>query len=532
MNLITKVFSSNNEFNHKKKKYKDAIEKYTLAIELDATVPAYYTNRAQCYLLTELFGAAIADAEEAIKLDANFVKAYYRRASAHMAMGNIEKAKNDYKIVVTKAPTDKVASEKFKLVSKLYKKMLFEEAITGYQDGRLLCETINPYDYIIDDTYNGPRMKQNPSSNSSESLPVNSLETSLAKNLPLSNDTKSDSESSQEILEYVDAEFVETLSTCFKDQKKLHIRYVIIMLVLLSRQFKKLDSLVDIDFTQPSNSSKVLNICGDVHGQYYDLLNIFKIAGTPTESNMFLFNGDFVDRGSFSVETVLLLFAYKLLYPNSFFLNRGNHETVSMNKLYGFEGELLAKYGKSSGEKLFKLFTETFNALPVAHLVNKSIFVVHGGLYSEDLGIPSSEDDNNQKVVTLDMIRNIDRFKQPGDSGILTESLWSDPQKLKGRSPNKRGVAIQFGPDVTRDFLSRNNLTMIVRSHEQKDSGYEIEHDGQLVTVFSAPNYCDTMGNLGAYMRVDSLLNIDYKTFKAVPHPPVKSMAYATNSPF
>ncbi|OLY85667.1 Serine/threonine-protein phosphatase 5 [Smittium mucronatum] len=321
--------------------------------------------------------------------------------------------------------------------------------------------------------------------------------------------------------EYVDDEFIKELAIWFKDQKKLPVRYVYVLLLQIIKLLKELPSLVDIDI---QDGSKLI-ICGDVHGQYYDLLNIFKLAGPPSSTNCYLFNGDFVDRGSFSVETVILLFFYKLLYPNSFFLNRGNHESISMNKFYGFEGEVLAKFGSSNGKKVFDLFTEAFNYLPVAHLVQKKIFVVHGGLYSEDLS-PDKEG------VTLEMIRNIDRVRQPGDSGLLAESLWSDPQDAPGRSPNKRGVAIHFGPDVTDQFLKRNNLKMIVRSHEQKDSGYEIAHDGKLVTVFSAPNYCDEMGNLGAFMEVSPDLSIKYTTFSAVQHPPIKSMAYANTNGF
>ncbi|PVZ98993.1 hypothetical protein BB558_004999 [Smittium angustum] len=500
------------------KKYDDAIEQYTNAIELNPNAPAYYSNRAQCYILTERYGAAITDADKAVELDPAFFKGYYRRAVAYMAMGKIEEARRDYKKVSALRPSDKAARANMLRVDKLYKKIMFEKAIETDVDIRLISEKLNVDDYKLDDSYNGPIMKI---AEVSESDP-NSLLNTNKKNI-------TDNEEKivvKPILETVDLKFVEELSDWFKNQQKLPVRYVYAILISIQRMLRTLGSLVDIDIPKDT----ILNICGDVHGQYYDVLNLFKLAGKPSEKNMFLFNGDFVDRGSFSVETVFLLFVYKLLYPNTFFLNRGNHETISMNKLYGFEGEILSKYGNSHGARIFNLFQETFNCLPIAHLVKNKIFVVHGGLYSQDLGM------NDKKTgkfgVTLDMIRNIDRFRQPGDSGILVESLWSDPQKEKGRSPNKRGVAIQFGPDVTKQFLELNDLKMVVRSHEKKDAGYEIEHDGQCVTVFSAPNYCDQVGNLGAYMRVNSDLDIVYKTFEAVEHPPVKSMAYANISPF
>ena len=155
----------------------------------------------------------------------------------------------------------------------------------------------------------------------------------------------------------------------------------------------------------PSYSLSLIRI-----GQYYDLLNIFTINGLPSENNMYLFNGDFVDRGSFSVECILTLFAYKWLYPKSFFLTRGNHETDDMNKVYGFEGEVKTKFS----QQMFDLFSETFAKLPLAHVINKKILVVHGGLFSKN-------------DVTLEDIRKIDRFKkrQPDSEGIMCELLWS-----------------------------------------------------------------------------------------------------------
>jgi serine/threonine-protein phosphatase 5 len=144
--------------------------------------------------------------------------------------------------------------------------------------------------------------------------------------------------------------------------------------------------------------------------------------------------------------------------------------------------------------------------------------VLHGGLFSED-------------GVTLDMIRKIDRNQQPPESGLMSELLWSDPQKPRGRAPSKRGVGLSFGPDVTERFLKNNDLELIIRSHEVKDEGYEVEHNGQLITVFSAPNYCDQMGNKGAYINFNGTdMKPKCVSFTHVPHPAVGPMAYA--SPF
>ncbi len=141
--------------------------------------------------------------------------------------------------------------------------------------------------------------------------------------------------------------------------------------------------------------------------------------------------------------------------------------------------------------------------------------VVHGGLFSKP-------------GVTLEDIKNIDRFRQPGDSGLMCELLWSDPQSAPGIGPSKRGVAVQFGPDITEEFLKNNNLDLLIRSHEVKEEGYSIDHNGKCVTIFSAPNYCDSIGNKGAFIRIDPNLKLDYKQFEAVPHPNVPAMHYAS----
>ncbi|XP_064394815.1 serine/threonine-protein phosphatase 5-like [Halichondria panicea] len=230
-----------------------------------------------------------------------------------------------------------------------------------------------------------------------------------------------------------------------------------------------------------------------------------------SQDNPYLFNGDFVDRGSFSVEVVLTLFGFKALYPNHFHLSRGNHESETMNKMYGFEGEVKEKYSS----QMVELFTEVFNYLPLAHIIGGKILVTHGGLFKDD-------------DVLLDDIRKVDRDRQPPEDGIMCNLLWSDPQMLNGRSPSKRGVGTQFGPNVTEDFLSRNGLELVIRSHEVKPEGYEVSHNGKCITVFSAPNYCDQMGNKGAFITLTKDLKPEFTVYEAVPHPKVKAMQYAS----
>ncbi|MBA0663942.1 hypothetical protein Goklo_004021, partial [Gossypium klotzschianum] len=307
----------------------------------------------------------------------------------------------------------------------------------------------------------------------------------------------------------VTLDFVKKMMDDFKNQKCLHKRYAFQIVLQMREMLQALPSLVDINVPDGS----LLTVCGDVHGQFYDLINIFELNGLPSEENPYLFNGDFVDRGSFSVEVILTLFAFKCMCPSAIYLARGNHESKSMNKIYGFEGEVRSKLS----ETFVELFAEVFCYLPLAHVINQKVFVVHGGLFSVD-------------GVKLSDIRAIDRFCEPPEEGLMCELLWSDPQPYPGRGPSKRGVGLSFGADVTRRFLQDNNLDLVVRSHEVKDEGYEIEHDGKLITVFSAPNYCDQMGNKGAFIRFEAPdLKPNIVTFSAVPHPDVKPMAYANN---
>ena len=262
-----------------------------------------------------------------------------------------------------------------------------------------------------------------------------------------------------------------------------------------------------IDITHKKNGT--FNICGDIHGQFYDLLNIFKLYGYPSEHNQYLFNGDFVDRGSFSVECLITLLCFKLLYPKHFYLARGNHESRNLNKVYGFEQEVLSKYDSN----VYEAFIRFFFSLPLAHCINKEILVVHGGLFSKD-------------GVTLNDIRKIKRFREVPESGIMCELLWSDPSPINGRHPSNRGVAITFGPDVVKNFLKINKLQKLVRSHECKNEGYEIL--GDVITVFSAPNYCDSMGNQGAILQLKGD-NIKIQQFNAVWHPLAQSFAILNN---
>ncbi|KAF3543299.1 hypothetical protein DY000_02000827, partial [Brassica cretica] len=271
----------------------------------------------------------------------------------------------------------------------------------------------------------------------------------------------------------INLDFVKALIEGFK-KLPLHIRYVNQILLQTTHILESLPTLVDIHV----DDGQCVIVCGDIHGQFYDLCNIFDKNGFPCQEKQYLFNGDFVDRGSFSVETILTLFALKCACPLWIHLARGNHESRSLNEVHGFEKEVLAKLN----ETVMDMFSDTFCCLPLAHVLNKKIIVLHGGLFSRD-------------GVTLNDIKSIQRLCQPPKRGLMRDLLWSDPQDSPGRN-------------------------LLARSHELKDKGYEISHNGKLITAFSAPNYCDKENNKGAFIVFKGpQMEPDIQTFSAVRHP-------------
>ncbi|CAK7341107.1 unnamed protein product [Dovyalis caffra] len=243
------------------------------------------------------------------------------------------------------------------------------------------------------------------------------------------------------------------------------------------------------------SESEIRQLC-DIHGQYSDLLRLFEYGGFPPHAN-YLFLGDYVDRGKQSLETICLLLAYKIKYPENFFLLRGNHECASINRIYGFYDECKRRFNV----RLWKTFTDCFNCLPVAALIDEKILCMHGGL-SPDLN-------------HLDQIRNLQRPTDVPDTGLLCDLLWSDPSKdVQGWGMNDRGVSYTFGPDKVTEFLQKQDLDLICRAHQVVEDGYEFFANRQLVTIFSAPNYCGEFDNAGAMMSVDETLMCSFQILK------------------
>eukprot|EP01105_Mastigella_eilhardi_P008675 TRINITY_DN2097_c0_g2_i1.p1 TRINITY_DN2097_c0_g2~~TRINITY_DN2097_c0_g2_i1.p1 ORF type:complete len:529 (+),score=138.16 TRINITY_DN2097_c0_g2_i1:39-1589(+) len=460
-------------------KYADAVAKYSDAIAIDASNPVLFSNRAFCHIRREDFGLAIADANCALALDAKYAKGYYRRGTANFLLGHFKDAVADFRSTTQLVPRDGDARRKLRECERAEKRRLFQQAISGSGSRTPPSQEFAARlkdDWAVPSSYTGPQITR-----------------------PITVDQ------------------VKSIIEAFKKQQTLHLKYAVLIVLEALAALRAEGPSVLMDVEVPNGQT--FTVVGDTHGQFYDLLRIFDTCGLPSAERPYLFNGDYVDRGSWSCEIILTLFALKAAMPTAVHLARGNHETLTMNKLYGFEGEVKAKYSDS----LFELFQESFGSLPVAHVLrppqpkdDAGVFVVHGGLFSRD-------------DVTLGELSKLPRCEEVAETGLISEMLWSDPQVLPGRAPSRRGVGFSFGPDITASFLSRNKLSLIVRSHEMKPKGYEVEQGGKLVTLFSAPNYCDFSGNLGAVMQFKSpSMAYKFVTFEAVTEKPkVPPMAYA-----
>jgi len=238
-------------------------------------------------------------------------------------------------------------------------------------------------------------------------------------------------------------------------------------------------------------------VCGDVHGQFFDLMELFKAAGEIPDMN-FLFLGDYVDRGYYSVETFLLLLAYKVRYPERITLIRGNHESRQITQVYGFYEECLRKYGSVN---VWRYCTEIFDYIALSAIVGDEVFAVHGGL--------------SPSINTLDQIRLIDRKQEVPHDGPMCDLMWSDPEEIEGWGLSPRGAGYLFGSSVVKQFCETNGLTKIARAHQLVMEGYKHMFDQTVVTVWSAPNYCYRCGNVAAIMDLDENLQAKFRVFNA-----------------
>ena len=478
----------NNDLKNAFDKYSDALD-----LEVDTKLNAIvFANRALVSLKLENNGQALQDANNAIEWDPDYVKGYYRRACALLCLCKFEDALRDLEKVHAKMPNDAVVKEQIEKTKEKIKSNKNMWNLFKWKNKN------NKKEPIVNNTTEEMIYKE------THGLNLDFVEKELNEaQLESARYYKGPEMTSLSILseQWIKDEIIEKM----KKNIFIHKKYLLQLLYSVLINYSKEPSLIEIDVAPKQK----FTIVGDIHGQFYDFLHIFEINGYPSETNPYLFIGDYVDRGPFSVEVMITLLCFKVLYPKHIYLSRGNHESRNLNKVYGFENEVKAKYDAG----VYECFLELFRSLPLAHVINKKILVLHGGLFSQD-------------GVTLEDIKKVDRFGEIPESGIMCELLWSDPSTISGRRPSSRGVGILFGPDVANRFLTENGLSLLIRSHEVMANGYA--RIGNVITVFSAPNYCDQMGNKAAIVTITGDdMEPKFVTYEASPHPNVPSMAFA-----
>ncbi|XP_017480395.1 PREDICTED: serine/threonine-protein phosphatase 6 catalytic subunit-like [Rhagoletis zephyria] len=271
---------------------------------------------------------------------------------------------------------------------------------------------------------------------------------------------------------------------------------------LPENDLKKLCELVCDILIEESNVQPVscpVTVCGDIHGQFYDLEKLFQTGGQVPDTN-YIFMGDFVDRGHYSLETFTRLLTLKARYPDRITLVRGNHESRQITQIYGFYDECLNKYGNANA---WKYCCKVFDLLNIAAIIDDQVLCVHGGL-SPDIN-------------TIDQIRTIERNQEIPCNGPFCDLVWSDPEEVDTFTVSPRGAGWLFGSKVTHEFMHINNLELICRAHQLVQEGFKYSFNDKLITVWSAPNYCYRCANVAAILVFNQANNKEAKIFDAVP---------------
>ncbi|TKR72702.1 hypothetical protein L596_020114 [Steinernema carpocapsae] len=242
-----------------------------------------------------------------------------------------------------------------------------------------------------------------------------------------------------------------------------------------------------------------ITVCGDIHGQFNDLVNMFLLLGQPPKQR-YLFLGDYVDRGAMSIECIILLMAYKVLYPDHIFLLRGNHECARVNKKYGFMDECQAALPSGQASRIWAMFQRAFNLMPVCALISEKILCMHGGLS------PAME--------TIDDVRKEPKPIRNPFKGVINDMLWADPDaNIDYWRTSSRGSGFSFGEEVIYEVCKKLNIDLIARAHQLCVDGFWTFADRHLVTIFSAPSYCNLFKNAGAAMHVNKDLKCQLMAF-------------------
>ena len=306
----------------------------------------------------------MSDADEALALDPTYAKAHHRKGLAYIGTKKWKLAKKCFQASLKIEPKSKASKKKLKYcVQKIQqKRQAFAQALGAPKPP---SESMNIDEMKVPASHVGPRMTDN----------------------------------------QVTREFVLAMMEHFKRQKRLHWSQIGVILKQTIGLLKPAPLRIRLKQADDA-SKKKFTVCGDTRGQFFDLMNVFELNGLPSPSNPYLFH---LDRGACSGETCITLFAWKLVYPNSLHLTRGNHDTTNMNKMYGFEGEVGAKCDKD----MTPLFQETFCWLPHAACCDNSVFICYYGGFSKD-------------GVSLADIEKIDRNRQPPDAGLMCGILWNE----------------------------------------------------------------------------------------------------------
>lgn len=272
---------------------------------------------------------------------------------------------------------------------------------------------------------------------------------------------------------------------------------------LPENELKTLCDFVCSILSEESNVQHVstpVTVCGDIHGQFYDLEQLFRTGGHVPDTN-YIFMGDFVDRGYYSLETLTRLLTLKARWPHRITLLRGNHESRQITQVYGFYDECQTKYGNSNA---WKYCCKVFDFLTIAAIIDEEVLCVHGGLSPD--------------IIDLDQIRHIERNREIPYKGAFCDLVWSDPAEVESWAVSPRGAGWLFGSKVTTEFIHVNHLKLICRAHQLVHEGYKYMFDGNLITIWSAPNYCYRCGNIASIVAFNSVDKRTPLLFQAVPN--------------
>lgn len=241
-----------------------------------------------------------------------------------------------------------------------------------------------------------------------------------------------------------------------------------------------------------------ISVCGDIHGQFFDLLELFEAGGKCPDTS-YCFLGDYVDRGYHSVETILYLIALKIKYPDHITLLRGNHESRSTTTFYTFYHECLVKFNSN---KVHLYVMSVFDLLPLAAVIGQQYFAVHGGI--------------SPGINRIDDIMTIDRKMEIPSNGIMCDLMWSDPDETVCEwGISSRGAGFLYGELAVDKFHHANNTKCIFRGHQMVIMGYTYLFKNQTVcTVWSAPNYCYRCNNFGVIVEIDEFCELEYNIFQ------------------